>query len=408
VNIALVGDSPIGRLVPVSGVDQRTGEEYSHFAYVPDPLPRVVTLTSATWTAVTRAEAALARLDEASRQLPDPSLLRRPALRREAQSTSALEGTHAPLEDVLVPEIEERETLPLEIRESINYVVAAEYGFRWAVERPLTSTLLGELQRTLVNSTPSEHSDAGGLRDRQVVIGSPGSRVIDARFVPSPPGDQLRAGVEQWIEWVADPPEDLPPVGRTALAHYQFETLHPFSDGNGRIGRLLIVLQLLRDRVLSEPILVVSPWFEARRQAYQDGLLELTISGDWNAWVDFFATGVAAGAEATRGTIEDLIAWRDGAIETVRQARSSGVPERLAGELIGAPALTASQVADRHGISHQGAMNALRRLSELGLLEETRRRGRKVFLASDVVRILTRDRVGQSPDRPGTRSVATS
>jgi Fic family protein len=153
---------------------------------------------------------------------------------------------------------------------------------------------------------------------------------------------------------------------------------------------MLIVLQLLREDVLGEPILVVSPWFEARRSEYQDGLLDLTVTGDWDRWVGFFARGVAAGAGATRRNIIDLLAWREHAIQTVRHARSSGVPERLAGEIIGAPVLTAGQVADRHGISHQGAMNALRRLRDLGLLEETQRRGRRTFVATDVVRILTR------------------
>jgi Fic family protein len=391
-DVDLIRQSPIGEVVPISGFDQRTGDEYHHWAYVPSPLPQEVVLTSGTWTGVARAEAALARLDEASRQLPEPSLLRRPALRREAQSTSALEGTYAPIEDVLVPDVEERETLPLELRENLNYVVAAEEGFRWVADRPLTRSLIGELQRLLVHGTPGEHGDTGGLRDRQVVIGAPGSRVVDARFVPPPPGDQLQGGVDQWLEWVGTPPAELPPVVRAALAHYQFETLHPFSDGNGRIGRLLIVLQLMRDNVLAEPILVVSPWFEARRQDYQDGLLDLTVSGDWDAWVGFFARGVAAGAEATRRTIEDLLEWRDHAIARVREAGSSGVAERVAGELIGAPALTAGQVAQRHGVSHQGAMNALRRLGTLGLVEEAQRRGRRVFVSPAVVEILTRER----------------
>lgn len=386
----LIRQSPIGAVVPISGFDQRTGDEYRHWAYLPDPLPGTVALSSATWTIVAQAEAALARLDESSRQLPEPSLLRRPALRREAQSTNALEGTFAPIEDVLEPDIEERETLPLEIRENLNYVVAAEEGFRWVVDRPLTGGLVGQLQRVLVQGTPGEHSDAGDVRDRQVVIGAPGSRVVDARFVPPPPGDQLQAGVDQWLKWVGEPSTDLSPVVRAALAHYQFETLHPFSDGNGRIGRLLIVLQLMRDEVLTEPILVVSPWFEARRIAYQDGLLELTVTGNWDGWVAFFAQGVAAGAEATRRSIHDLLEWRDHAIATVRDARSSGVSERLAGELIGAPALTAGQVAHRYGISHQGAMNALRRLATLGLLEERKRPGRRVFVAPEVVQILSR------------------
>jgi cell filamentation protein, protein adenylyltransferase len=390
VDVDLLRGSPIGQVVPISGVDQGTGERYEHSAYMPDPLPDTVSLATPTWLLVARAEAALGRLDEASRHVPEPALLRRPALRREAQSTSALEGTYAALEAVLAPEVEERDTLAPEIRETLNYVVAAEAGFRSVAENPLTLIGLGELQRLLVHGTSGEHSDAGGLRDRQVVIGAPGARIVEARFVPPPPGDQLRGGVEQWLAWVGNRGHQLSPVVRAALAHYQFETLHPFSDGNGRIGRLLIVLQLMREGVLSEPILVVSPSFEARRAEYQDGLLDLSATGNWDAWVGFFARGVAAGADATRRSIEDLLAWRDEAITNVRRARTSGVAERLAGELIGAPILTASQVARRHGVTHQGAMNALRRLAELGLLDETEQRGRRVFVARAVIRILTR------------------
>lgn len=392
-DVEVIRRSPIGQVVPISGFDQRTGEEYEHWAYLPHPLPRdtELRLSTATWGTVTRAEAALARLDEASRQIPEPALLRRPSLRREAQSTNALEGTFAPFEDVLEPDVEERETLPLDLRENLNYVATAEEAFAWIAERPLTPAFLGQLQLMLVRRTPGEHSDAGGLRDRQVVIGAPGTRVVDARFVPPPPGDQLRAGVDNWLGWVAAPPHDYPSIVRAALAHYQFETLHPFSDGNGRIGRLLIVLQLMLDRVLAEPLLVVSPWFEQRRAGYQNGMLDLTITGNWDPWVGFFAEGVAAGAERTRRNIESLLLWRDEAIQVVRRARSSGVPERLASDLIGAPILTASHVARRHNITHQGAMHALRRLADLGLLvEQERSNGRRVFRALAVIDILSR------------------
>lgn len=392
-DVEVIRGSPIGQVVPISGFDQRTGEEYEHWAYLPHPLPRdtELRLSTATWGTVTRAEAALARLDEASRQIPEPALLRRPSLRREAQSTNALEGTFAPFEDVLEPDVEERETLPLDLRQNLNYVATAEEAFAWIAERPLTPAFLGQLQLMLVRRTPGEHSDAGGLRDRQVVIGAPGTRVVDARFVPPPPGDQLRAGVDNWLGWVAAPPEDYPSIVRAALAHYQFETLHPFSDGNGRIGRLLIVLQLMLDRILAEPLLVVSPWFEQRRAGYQNGMLDLTITGNWDPWVGFFAEGVAAGAERTRRNIESLLLWRDEAIQVVRRARSSGVPERLASDLIGSPILTASHVARRHNITHQGAMHALRRLADLGLLvEQERSNGRRVFRALAVIDILSR------------------
>lgn len=387
-DLARLSASPIGTLVPIAGTDGVTGRHYEYFAYLPDPLPATVQLSAATWTQVAAAEASLGRLDQAAQQVPEPALLRRPALRREAQSTSALEGTFAPFETVLVSELEDRDGLPVEVREVLNYVVAAENGFEWARERPFTVNLLERLQHTLVANTPSEHHDAGQIRERQVVIGARGRAIEVARFVPAPPGDQLRSGLERWLEWLRDPPAELSPVARAAMAHYQFEALHPFSDGNGRIGRLLIAMQLMRDDVLREPILVVSPWFEARRAAYQDGLLNLSCTGSWDHWVRFFAEGVAASADDTRRRVEQLSRWRVQALKRVRAAGLSGVAERVAGELIGEPIIRAPAIARRHDVTPQGAMLALRRLADLGLVCEQRRGGRVTFIAREVLALL--------------------
>lgn len=382
--------SPIGQLVPISGTDGRTGVPYDAFAFLADPLPADIELASATWTKVALAEAALARLDQAARQVPEPSLLSQPSLRREAQSTSALEGTFAPFEEVLESDIEERTTLSLEVREILNYVVAAEEGFAWVEERTLTGGLIASLQRTLVRGTPGEFSDAGGLRDRQVFIGPRDAAIEDARFVPAPFGDQLRAGFEAAIGWINSMPPTMSPVVQAALAHYQFETLHPFSDGNGRIGRLLIVLQLMQLKVLQHPILVVSPWFESHRSEYQSALLALSETGNWNDWVAFFATGVEAAATSTHRRIDELLGLQEEYIGRAREAGISGVAERLAGDLIGMPILRASLVATRYDVSHQAAMNALRRLAQLGILTERTRRGRVSFRADRVVELLSR------------------
>ncbi len=300
-----------------------------------------------------------------------------------------MEGTFAPFEDVLESDIDERAQLSLEVREVLNYVVAAEEAFSWIDERPLTTGLIANLQRILVQGTPGEYTDAGRVRDRQVVIGPRDAPIENARFVPPPPGDQLQAGLEQWVDWVNNPPDDIPSVVQAALAHYQFEALHPFSDGNGRIGRLLIVLQLMRQQRLRDAILVVSPWFEERRVEYQDGLLTLSETGNWDTWVEFFATGVGTSAQTTLARVERLLAWQDETIKEVRRARAVGTAERIASDLIGTPVLRASQVARRHGVSHQGAMNALRRLAELGIIEERQRRGRVVFVAPAVVDLLS-------------------
>ena len=380
--------SPIGQLIPITGTAGRTGQSYDYFAYLADPLPEAVELTGGTWTIVARAEASLARLDQAARQVPNPALLRDTTLRREALSTSALEGTFAPLVQVLEPDLDERNQLSLAVLEILNYVVAAQHGFAWIEERPLTAGLMGDLQRVLVQGTPGAHSDAGGLRDRQVFIGPQDTPIEEARFVPAPHGDQLRTAFDNWIGWLEHTGRVLPPVVQAALAHYQFETLHPYSDGNGRIGRLAIVLQLMRLGVLKHPILVVSPWFEARRTEYQDSLLHLSQTGDWDRWVHFFATGVDAAAQTTHERIDGLLTWQEQTLDQVRAANVSGLAERVAGDLIGGPVLRANQVAMRYSVSHQGAMNALRRLADLDVLTTQSSRGRITFRAEEVIRLL--------------------
>lgn len=382
--------SPIGKLVEIKGVDGRTGESYEGSAHLPDPLPNAVTLSAATWTATVKAEAELARLDEAARHIPEPSLVRQSTIRREAQSTSALEGTYAPFEEVLASDLEERARMSVELWEVLNYIVAAEQAFHWIEERPITVQLLANLQRTLVSGTPSELPDAGRIRDRQVFIGARNAPIDRARFVPPPPGDQLTEGIEQWASWLGEERPHMPPVVQAALAHYQFETLHPLSDGNGRIGRLVIVLQLMRLGVLRDPLLVVSPWFEARRDEYQDELLRLTRTGEWDRWIGFFATGVGSSAVSTRERVHALLEWRERTLAEVRQARVSGVAERVADELIGTPNVRAGDVGIRHGVTHQGAIRALRRLAELGVVQEQARNGRVTFTADGVIDLLRR------------------
>lgn len=168
----------------------------------------------------------------AATALSSPDLLRCPALRREAQNTSALEGTYAPFAEVLAAESEDQLHLSAEVREILNFERMAELAFSWPEDRPMTIGMLGQLQRILVAGTAGEFSDAGGLRDRVVVIGAPGRGFDEARFVPPPHGDQLRAGVEALLGWINSPPR-LPSVVQAALAQYQFEALHPYSDGKG-------------------------------------------------------------------------------------------------------------------------------------------------------------------------------
>lgn len=260
------------------------------------------------------ARAALAALDSTAQRLPNPKLFRNSTLRLEAQSTAALEGTYEPLARVLAADSDDVQDPSL--REVLNYVIVAETAFGWAEEgRGWGSSDLANLQGLLMRGTSSEREHSGQVRPVQVVIGrregvSPGEIPIkEARYVPPPPGADLEARLRDLIVWMqADHEDRIDPVVAAAMGHYEFEALHPFHDGNGRLGRLLIVLQLYASGVLTEPTLSVSTWFEARRAEYYDALLGVSTDGDWSTWVEFFAQGLADSADAARRRMLTLAA----------------------------------------------------------------------------------------------------
>lgn len=380
-------NSPVGSLIPITGTDGRTGKPYEHFAFAPEPLPTSTPeLSSATWNAIARASHALGKLEQGSQLIPNPALLRRPTLRREAQSTSALEGTYAPLEEVLAADVVEEKDRSPAVREILNYVWAAERAFDWLADgRRVTVGLLTELHASLVRETPADNADAGRIRRLQVVIGSRGGSVHEARFIPMPNGPALEAGVSDLVDWMEPSSHvDINPIVAAAMSHYQFETLHPFNDGNGRIGRLLIVVQLILEGVLSEGLLSVSPWFEARRDQYQDHLAEVSATGDWDPWVRYFAEGIEASATSTASRLRALIEVQQSFHERIRQAGSKGVIQHIADILIGAPYVTIPVLAKATGKTYQAVSNAVSKLLELGILEEASGGSTRTFVARDV------------------------
>jgi Fic family protein len=383
--------SPIGRLVPIAGTDGRTGLEYDHFAYVPDPLHEPPQLSGATWTAVGRANRALGALDQGASLIPNPGILRYPTLRREAQSTSALEGTFAPLDDVLAAEAVGNGVRSAALSEVLNYVETAELAFAWAEDRGLTVGLLEQLQSVLVRGTAADTAQAGQVREVPVAIGTRGGGIEDARFVPMPPGIALRSAVGDLLEWMAAAAtQQIDPVVAAAMAHYQFETLHPFNDGNGRLGRLLIVLQFLRSSTLAQPLLSVSPWLEARRERYQDGLAEVSATGDWDTWVHFFAEGIEQSAVDTGTRMSELLGVQNEYRERIRASGGRGTVLDIADLLIGQPFVTVPMLAKETGRTYQAASNAVVKLTDLGILTEVERQGIRMFRAHEVVRVTTR------------------
>lgn len=386
-------NSPIGLLVPIRGTDGRTGKEYDHVAYVPDPLGDEPMLNNAAWRAVSAANRALGALDQAGRQIPEPALLRRPTLRREAQSTSALEGTYAPLADVLEADVDDQRSA--ELIEVLNYVQVAELAFATlASGRRLTMGLLLESQRRLVRGTSADTKDAGRIRTVQVAIGgSPTTPLTEARFIPPPPGLQLESSTRDLIDWINDTPRaSRDPVVAAAMAHYQFETLHPFNDGNGRLGRLLIVLGLIQDGTIGEALLSVSPWFEARRRDYQDHLADLSTTGDWSRWVEFFAQGLRDSADETCSIVKELLELEERHRERLRAANLRGAAVDIARTLIAKPILTVPEAASIVDRGYQAASNAVQKLVELEILRPYDDGHPRRYVAMDVFAVIQRGR----------------
>ncbi|WP_366180607.1 Fic/DOC family N-terminal domain-containing protein [Actinomyces timonensis] len=385
----------MGQLVTISGSDRLRGS-WEHKAFVPTPLPHAEPeLGGATYRAVAAAGRALAALDATARRLPNPYLLRTPSLRREAQATSALEGTYAPLADVLTADDESPTTV--EMREILNYVDMAKTGFEWVDEgRPLTLGLVEDLQGQLMRGTALER-ESGRLRTSQVVIGRRAGAGRDlppveaARFVPAPPGDQLRAGVEDLLTWVGtDHSERIDPVVVVGMAHYQFETLHPFRDGNGRLGRYLIVLTLLCHGLLTEPTLTVSPWFEARRAQYYDALLRVSTDGDWDTFLTFFAHGLADAATTTRKQMLELVEVQEALRQQVRASHlRSARAQDVVDLAVAHPSFTVRTVERETGLSYGRANSLVGQLVELGILTElSARSSSRRFTAPQVLSVL--------------------
>jgi Fic family protein len=374
--MAELDDSPIGSIVPISGFDPRFGEPFETEAFVPHDLPLSVDLPGPIWLAVSDALAELGRLDAAASLIPSPQLVTRIATRREAIGTSALEGTYANLADLFAAEVlplteQETEVAP-NVREVMNYTRAADNAYAWIRERPITAGLISSMQAEIVRGTESDGPEAGAIRETQVFIGAKHKRVAEARFVPPPPGDQLEALYGRWVDWLTAPGplDQMQLIVRVAMAHYQFETIHPYTDGNGRLGRLVAVLQLLREGALRAPVLSLSPWLRDHADEYRTHLLDISRTGNWAPWIAFFAQAVAAEARAGHDRIMRLLALRAEIGDAVRSALPRArLAVEIADDLIAYPIVTVAAAHGRYGRTNQANRNAIGSLVDLGLLE---------------------------------------
>src|SRR5437870_9236012 len=294
-------------------------------AFVPDPLPPELEWTPTLVRALSDADRLIGRLAGAGRRLPYPRLLIRPFIRREAVLSSRIEGTRATLGELLAAEAGAAvDRSPADLREVANYVVALEYGVKRLKAHPLSLRLTRDLHAKLMTGVRGGHATPGVFRTTQNWIGPPGCTLANAMYVPPPP-DALVDCLGAWEKFLRE--RSLPVLVQAALMHVQFEAIHPFIDGNGRVGRLLITLLLAERQILATPLLYLSAFFEATRREYYARLLAITEEGASEEWLDYFLRGVAEQADDALlriGRIDELVVrWRKTLVDT-----SSRLPER--------------------------------------------------------------------------------
>lgn len=358
-------------------------------AFLPDPLPPAVPYDATLAAAVGRAMLALGQLDAILHDLPNPSLLVRPLLRREAVESSRIEGTVATLDDLVVfAEAGGAEGgQDGDVLEVKNYLDALEYALAQPPDRPVSAGFIRDLHTILLQGVHGEDQEPGRVRTRQNFIGRPGSGIDQARYVPPPPWqvDGLLSDLERYLRG----DDEHAPLVRIALAHYQFEAIHPFLDGNGRVGRLLVALLLQRWGVMEYPAVDVSAYVARHRQDYLDRLLGVSQRGDWRGWIDFFLAAVETqGRDAARRSRALLDLRREYGRTLRRESRAVGL-DALLDRLFERTTVTARQASELLGVSFTTAQGLIQRLEGRGVLEEaTGRRRDRVYRARQVIAVL--------------------
>jgi Fic family protein len=373
-------------LNPASGRLVKTVE--ANWAFVPAPLPPPIVYDAELVFALSQADAALSELSGLGRQLPNPHLLIAPYMRREAVLSSRIEGTRASLSDLLIDEAGEdgQKSVHDDVREVRNYVRAMEHGLARLSELPLSLRLVRELHEQLMQGVRGDKATPGEFRRRQNWIGGPGSTEANASYVP-PPVIEMTQSLHDWENFL-QPRESMPPLIQCALMHVQFEAIHPFLDGNGRVGRLLITLFLMEHGRLSQPLLYLSAFIEAHRQDYYDLLQRTRTHGDWKAWLMYFLAGVRQVANDAAKQAAELLDLR----EQLRQRlRDNTNAIALIDALFVNPYITAGRAKNVLKKSDPTARSALEKLQDAHVIEEmTGRTWGRMYVARPILDVIDR------------------
>ena len=369
--------SPNGQLV-------RAGlGEPSARAFVPAPLPPNLAWTNDLVSLVSASDRAIGQLNSAGDLLPNPHLLIRPFMRREAVQSSRIEGTRTSVDELYLFEASTGAVSDHDADEVHNYLEAFEYGLERCKTLPLSRRLLCEMHGVLMSGVRGQERRTGEFRKQQNWIGPPGSTIDNATFVPPPP-PEMNTSLDA-LEAYLNTPSALPPLVRLAMVHYQFEAIHPFEDGNGRIGRLLVSLALCMDGVLSGPLLYISDALERRRSEYYHHLFNVSATGNWEAWISFFLQCATAAAQDGAIRARRLITLHEAYRQRFAATRSSTVLP-LVNELFITPVATIPQIATRIGVTQKSARRTMDALIEEGLVRELTGNARnRVYVAQEIM-----------------------
>ncbi len=374
-----------GEIVPT------TTSKGTYSAFQPDPLPPSIS-TEELITPLAEATQALGRLHGIGPRVGSREILIEPFIRKEALESSQIEGTHATLSDIYAYEAGQEALIDEDrqqgTQEVVNYLYALTHGLdAITAGDPITVELLCEMHDRLLSGVRGDEADPGELRSTQNFIGST-PYIQDARYVPPPP-NEIPGLLEDLLEY-ANQETNLHPLLRIGLIHYQFETIHPFLDGNGRLGRLLISLLLQRDRLLPEPYLYLSSYFNARRSAYVDHLLAVSQHGEWEEWLLFFLRGVQSQAEEAHQRANLLVNLREDYQQRYQSERSGNILE-LVMRLFEDPYLDVNTAADWLDVEYSTANRLIGQLEDDGILEELTGKDRNRFYrASEVFQIINK------------------
>jgi Fic family protein len=372
-----IQESPTGQIV-------KSLKGYN--AFIPHSLPPKLEWDNSIVNSLSRADFLLGKLASEGSKLLNPRLLIRPFIAKEAVLSSKIEGTQATLGEILAAnagaDVKQNQD---DLQEVQNYIKALDYGLSRLAELPLSLRLIKEIHKHLMQGVRGAHATPGEFRHSQNWIGSPGCTLNTAKFVPPPP-DDLMDCLAKFENFLHD--RSLPPLIHIALCHYQFEAIHPFLDGNGRVGRLLIILLMLEQNILPSPLLYLSAFFEATRDEYYRQLYHVSSKGTWNEWLIYFLNGVALQSEDALSRAERinelLNKWK---IDVA--SSNSQVPVNIVQRLAMNPYFTTSKIAEDLNIAYSTAQRGIKKLEAAGIIKKTNDNKRnKLYCATTILSIL--------------------